>query len=128
MLLMALQACGGDKSKLLLKTWRIENLRYSQEVPPELKPQVDGWVSKMKDEFSLTYYKDGTYTTNLRDQKMKGTWKMGLTGNTITSTGSDGVPKDFKVVKLTDKEFTFETTEGDQKVIFDMVPAEKQEK
>lgn len=127
-MLLALQACSGDKSKMLTKTWRIENLRYLQDVPPELKPQVDGWVGKMKDAFTLTYYQDGTYETNLLDQKMKGTWKLDWTGKHISSVGADGKQVEYKIQKLTDTEYIFEMNIEKQVVIFEMVPAQKQDK
>jgi hypothetical protein len=119
---LLMQACT-NKSGLLIKSWRIEDLKYSEELSPDLRANVDNWIKEMKSSFKLTYNADGTYTTVLNDHTMKGTWKMNWNATKITSTGADGAPKEFKILELTDSKYAFETEEGKSKVTFVMIPA-----
>ena len=120
-----LQSCGQNKTALLAKTWKIEDLKYTQEIPEEMKPAITGWVSQMRESFSITYNTDGTYYTQLKEQKLEGKWKLNWNSSSITSTAKDGSTKVFHIKELTEKSFQFEAEEGGEKVIFIMIPATK---
>ncbi len=112
-----------NKSKLLAKTWMINNLKYTKEIPKEMQPTIDNSVNEMRQAFRITYNADGTYNTKMNGQSLKGTWKMNWNSTKMTSIASDGSSKDFKIVELTEDKFFFEADEGGEKVIFEMVPA-----
>jgi hypothetical protein len=112
-----------DKSKLLLKTWKVENLKYTETVPEEMQQQIDRSVAEIRNSFRLTYNADGTYTTESSGQVMKGTWKLNWNSTSITSRSDKGDTKDFKIMDLTEDKFTFKAMEGKSEVIFEMVPA-----
>ena len=120
--LCLLSGCANDKSAQLCRTWRIEDLKYTTEVPDQMKPQINNWVNEMKSAFTITYRPDHTYYTLLKNQKLEGQWKLNWNSSSITSTAHDGSVKVFQVKELTDANFTFEAEEGGEKVIFVMVP------
>lgn len=112
-----------DKSKLLTKTWMVESLKYSHEVPAEMQPQIDRSIEEMRKSFRLTYNADGTYNTQNNAQALTGKWKLNWNSSAVTSTSDKGEKKEFKIVELTDSKFTFKASEGGEEVTFEMVPA-----
>lgn len=123
--LLSIQSCGTSKEKLLLRTWRLENLKYTKEVPPALQPTIDRQIEVMKQSFRLTYNADGTYNTLNGDQKMVGKWKLNWSSSEITSTDDAGVTVVFKIKTLTENNFDFEAIVDKEKVIFMMIPEKK---
>jgi hypothetical protein len=121
--ILMMQSCGQNKTALLARTWRIEDLKYTQEIPEDMKPAITNWVNQMRESFTITYNADGTYYTQLKEQKLQGKWKLNWNSSTITSTAQDGSVKVFHVKELTETGFQFEAEEGGEKVIFIMVPA-----
>lgn len=122
-----LQSCGNDKSKLLAKTWRLQNLEYTREVPEELKPVVNAAIEQMRQNFSITYMADGTYITRQGAQEMKGKWKLNFNSGSITSTDDNGTTQTYKIKQLTEENFTFEAVMDGEKVIFVLIPAKTQQ-
>ena len=123
--LLSIQSCGSSKEKLLLRTWQLENLKYTKEVPPALQPTIDRQIEVMKQSFRLTYNADGTYNTLNGDQKMVGKWKLNWSSSEITSTDDAGVAVVFKIKTLTENNFDFEAIVDKEKVIFMMIPEKK---
>jgi hypothetical protein len=123
--ILMVQSCGQNKTALLAKTWKIEDLKYTQEIPEEMKPAITNWVNQMRESFTITYNTNGTYYTQFKEQKLEGKWKLNWNSSTITSTASDGSTKVFHIKELTEKSFQFEAEEDGEKVIFVMVPATK---
>lgn len=119
---VSFQSCGSDKAKLLLKTWQLENLKYTQEVPAALQATVEQQIAVMKQSFRLTYNPDGTYITMNGEQKMVGKWKLNWSGAEITSTDENGQEVVFKVKTLNETNFDFEAIVDKEKVLFMMVP------
>ncbi len=118
--LTTLSSCT-DKSKLVVGTWRIDDLKYKEAVAPELKPVTDNWVNMMKTSYTITYRADGTYTATLNNQPVDGKWKLNWNSTAMTSTGPDNQPKTFQVQELDNEKFEFRVDEGGQEVIFTMV-------
>lgn len=123
--LMAVQSCGSNKEKLLLKTWQLENLKYTKEVPPALQPAVDRQIAMMKESFKLTYNADGTYTTLNGEQKMIGKWKLNWSASEISSTDETGETVVFKIKELSETKFDFEAIVDNEEVIFMMIPSKQ---
>jgi hypothetical protein len=123
--LLSIQSCGSNKEKLLLRTWQLENLKYTKEVPPALQPTIDRQIEVMKQSFRLTYNADGTYNTLNGNQKMVGKWKLNWSSSEITSTDDAGVAVVFKIKTLTENNFDFEAIVNKEKVIFMMIPEKK---
>lgn len=113
-----------SKSQMLLKSWKVENLRYTKEVPEDLKPAIEHQINEMRKNFLLTYKADGTYTTTPNNQKLQGKWKLNWNSTKIETTSSQGELKDFTIEELTDKTFHFKVMEGKEEVTFLMVAAE----
>ncbi len=123
MFLLCLWGCT-DKSALLLRTWKLEDLRYGNEIPAGMKDQVDRAVNEMKGNFRLTYSGDGTYVSGMGNQTVKGTWKLNATSTKITSSTSHGERIDYDILELNKEHFIFKAMEGKQEVTFVMSPAE----
>jgi hypothetical protein len=124
LMLILLSGCR-DKSKLLVNTWTVSDLKYTSEIPKEMQASIDQSVENMKQSFRLTYNADGTYHTQMNDQVLNGKWTMNWNSSTLTSTTDQGGTKEFKVIKLSEDTFTFEADEGGEKVTFIMIPAKE---
>jgi PBP1b-binding outer membrane lipoprotein LpoB len=117
-----LNSCNGNKTKLIARSWKIKDLKYTEAVPPEMQSTVDNWVHMMEDSFTLTYKPNGTYISRLGKNNLQGKWNLNLTGSAIVSTAPDGNKTDFKIIELTPQNFNFEANQNGSKVIFEMVP------
>jgi len=106
---MLLTSCA-DKSKLLIKTWMVENLKYTTEVPVEMQEQIDRTIEEMRKSFRLIYNADGTYTTQNNEEVLKGTWKLNWNSSQITSISSNGDKKEYKILELTESKLVFKTS------------------
>lgn len=123
LVLFAFTSCK-NKSQMLLKSWKVENLKYTKEVPEDLKPAIEHQINEMRKNFLLTYNADGTYTTTLNNQNLQGKWKLNWNSTKIETTSSQGEVKDFTIEELTDKTFHFKVMEGKEEVTFLMVASE----
>lgn len=121
-LTIALSSCK-DKSPMLVRTWKLQDLKYTHEVPKEMQGTIDQSVNQLKQSFLLTYNADGTYSTKMGDNTLQGKWQLNWNSSKITSTTRQGDVKEYTVVDLSNDKFSFEATEGKEKVIFVMVPA-----
>src|SRR5579862_2504643 len=119
---MLLAGCE-DKSRLLVRTWKLDDFKYNTPVPKGLRETIDRSLDRMKDKFTLTYYADGTFTSKVDSNQIHGTWKLNAGSSIITSENDKGQKTDYHIVELTPQHFTFEAQEGKSTVIFVMVPA-----
>jgi hypothetical protein len=122
MALMLLSGCT-DKSPALVKTWKMQDFKYSREIPKDMQPAIDRSLNEMRNSFSLTYNADGTYTTKMNNNVLHGKWKLNWNSSKITSTTAQGEQKDYSIIELTDSKLSFEAMEGKDNVIFVMVAA-----
>lgn len=112
-----------NKSNLLVKTWMVDTLKYSREIPPEMQPQIDRAIDEIRQSFRLTYRADGTYETKNGADILTGTWKLNYNSTKITSYSSKGDEKTYDVLELSENKFTFKAIEGGEEVTFEMIPA-----
>lgn len=120
--LVLLTSCT-DKSTLLLKTWKIENLKYTTDIPAEMQPQIEKIIDDMRVSFRITYNADGTYKTLNGAESISGKWKLNWNSSSMYSTSDKGDSKTFKILELTSDKFVFRTDEGQEDIIYEMVPA-----
>lgn len=124
-----LQSCQ-SKAKLLVGTWRIESLKYEEELPAEMQVAVNNWVKSMEESYSITYKADGTFTATSAGQSTEGKWHLNWNNTQISNTGPDGKERNFEIVELSADKFVFKVSEETQSttgkksqvVIFAMVP------
>ena len=120
-LIMALSSCK-DKSTLLLRSWRLEDMKYTREIPKEMRPAFDRSIAEMKNSLRLTYHADGTYVTQVNQSELNGTWKLNWNSSKITSTSDSGEKKEYTIVELSSTRYSFKAMEGKNEVLFVMVP------
>jgi hypothetical protein len=121
--LLALLSCGADKSSLLVRTWKVKDLKYSQEVPEAMRPTIQHEIERLRKSYTITYNADKTYKALMDGTPTLGKWSLNFNSTKITSIGPDGKAVEYKILELTDKNFTFEAIEAGQKVIFILEPA-----
>ncbi|HWB62484.1 MAG TPA: lipocalin family protein [Chitinophagales bacterium] len=121
-ILFSLSGCK-DKSQLLLKTWKLEDMTYTSEVPKGMQSTVDKSVAEMKSSVLLTYNADGTYLTEMKDRQLHGKWKLNWNSSKLTSVDDNGNSVVYNIKELSDNKFSFIATEGKQEVLFVMAPA-----
>ena len=120
-LLLFVSACT-DKSNLLTRTWKITDLKYTKEVPEEMKPAIEKSVAEMRQSFRITYNADGTYSTAMGENQIAGRWKLNWNSSKLSVVTSTGESKEYGVMKLQEDAFAFKAIEGGEEVIFELVP------
>ena len=122
LVMISLASCQ-DKSTALVRTWKLQDLRYTKKIPDLMKPTIDNSIKEMKKAFSITYNPNGTYTTQFREKTMQGTWKLNFNSSTISVVTEGGQSQDYKILELNPSTYNFKAIENGQEVIFEMVPA-----
>ena len=112
-----------DKSSLLVRTWKLDDLQYTRAVSPVLQAGISGSIKDMKANVRLTYFADGTYKTILKTSELQGTWKLNWNSTKLTTMDDSGKAKDYSIIELSENKYKFEAMEEQEKVIFTMVPA-----
>jgi len=121
-MLISLASCQ-DKSTAIVRSWKLDNLRYTKNIPNSMRPTIQKSIDELKKSFVITYNADGTYFTQMKDQTLHGTWKLNFNSSQISVVTDNGTVKDYKILKLTPSTYSFKADENGQEVIFDMVPA-----
>jgi hypothetical protein len=101
-----------EKNTNILNTWRVEDVKFSTPVPPQMLPQVQAQIEMMKGNQRITYKQDGTTEEVQGTHTTKGDWEMSKNGKCIYSTNEMGQTARFIVVELTKDKFTYKLTTG----------------
>ncbi len=119
---ITLASCN-DKSKLLVNTWKIDDLKLSKPIPPQAQGFFQAMVQQMKDNVRLTYKADGTFTYQVADQTQNGKWTLSKDGKQLVSTDDKGHSITYTVVELTKDKFVSSSTDKGDTVTFFMSPS-----
>jgi 3-hydroxymyristoyl/3-hydroxydecanoyl-(acyl carrier protein) dehydratase len=57
---ISLSSCT-DKSKTLLNTWRVDNVKFNKPIPPQMQTYIQSQIDFMKSYQRTTYNADGTF-------------------------------------------------------------------
>lgn len=120
-LVFLLTGCS-DKSSSLARTWMVENLKYTKEIPADMQPAIDNSIAEMRNSFRITYNADGTYQTIMKENTLQGKWKLNWNSSKLSVVTNAGDSKQYDIVKLDESSFIFKALEGGEEVIFEMVP------
>lgn len=119
-----LTSCGENKKKLLARTWKIENVKISKEVPEEQKAIFEQMLAEMKQYLRLTYKADGSYVATFMGKSSEGKWELSKDQKEMTAIDEHGRPIKYKIVSLTKDRFEYVTDDSAQPVTFILVPGD----
>jgi len=122
--LFLLPGCKDDKAKLIVRIWKIEDIKVSAEIPEEQKQFFDAMLAQMKEFLRLTYNADGTYISDFMGKTNKGKWKMNDKQDEITAEDDSGKPMKYKIISLTKDRYEYVTMDEAQPITFVLVPGE----
>jgi len=122
LLLITMASCQ-DKTSALIRTWKLQDLRYTKTIPASLQPTIQKSIDDLKKSFIISYSPDGTYMTQMNNQTLHGTWKLNYNSSKISVVTDNGQAKEYTIVELTPESYKFKAEEGGQEVVFVMVPA-----
>ena len=120
--LMSLASCQ-DKSTALVRSWKLQDLKYTKKIPDMMKPTIQRSIDEMKKSFVISYSPDGSYTTIMGNKTMHGTWKLNFNSSKISVVTEGGQTVDYTIVQLSPSSYSFKAIENGQEVVFEMVPA-----
>ena len=89
-----------------------------------MKSSIDRTIAEEKKSFLIIYSPNGTYTTQMGNKTMQGTWKLNFNSTKISVVTESGQSVDYSIITLNPSSFSFKAMENGQEVIFEMVPAE----
>ena len=121
MIALTLTACT-DKSKMLVKTWRVEDIKLSKPVPPQAQAFFQNMLQQMKDNLHLTYKADGTSEIAMGERIMKGKWVLSKDAKQLTSTDDNGKTVNYIIIELSDKRFVYAAAEKGDTARFFLIP------
>jgi len=122
LVLISLAGCQ-DKTQALIRSWKLQDLRYTKKIPDALKPTIEKSINDLKKSFVITYSPDGTYITQMNQRTLHGTWKLNYNSSKISVVTDNGQSKDYSIIELTPGKYSFKANEDGQEVIFVMEPA-----
>src|SRR5580700_6444319 len=88
-IMILMMACK-NKSSSLLGTWRLKDLKYTQEVPQGMQATIDKSVEKLRNSLTLTYNADGTYESKMEKQVLRGNWKLNWNSSVVSVVTDQG--------------------------------------
>lgn len=104
---------------MLCRTWKFSNYRFEQEVPESFKGGIEQMAQQMRAQYQLTFYKDGTYESQVGDSKTRGTWSIDWRSSSITQQ-VDTTKTTYRIIELSETKYSFESDLSDSKVIIEM--------
>ena len=119
---VALASCS-DKSKLLVNTWKIDDVKPSKPIPPQAQAFFQSMVQQMKDNVRMTYKADGTFESQVADRKQTGKWTLSKDCKTLASTDDKGTTVNATVLELSKDKFVYYSTQNSDTVTFTMSPS-----
>ena len=122
LVLITMASCQ-DKSTALVRSWKLQDLRYTKKIPDMMKPTIEKSINELKKSFVITYNADGTYYTQMNDKTLHGKWKLNFNSSKISVVTDGGQAKDYTIMELNPSSYQFKADENGQEVIFVMVPA-----
>ena len=122
LLTLVLTSCN-DKSKLLVNTWKIDDLKLSKPIPPQAQGFFQSMLQQMKDNVRLTYKGDGTFTYQVGEQTQNGKWTIDKEKNQLISTDDKGKSVTYTIVELTKDKFVSSSSDKGDTVTFYMSPS-----
>jgi len=120
---MSLTSCE-NKKKLLARTWKIEDVKISKDVPEEQKAFFESMLAQMKQYLRLTYKLDGTYDAKFMGRSSAGKWVLSKDEKEMTATDESGRALKYKIITLTKDRFEYITSDSAQPVTFILVPGD----
>ena len=121
MIALSLTSCT-DKSKMLAKTWRVEDIKLSKPVPPQAQAFFQNMLQQMKDNLRLTYKADGSFEAAFGEKTSKGKWVLSKDAKQLTSTDDNGKTVNYIIVELSDKKFVYAAAEKGDTATFFLLP------
>ena len=98
-----------QKSDLIVGNWvftKALNKEVDEAGLAYMKAEVIG-------EWKLNFKSDGEFDTSMMGEKTNGTWKFNSTSNSITISGIEGGPQEFKILKSTKNELALKLGLGE---------------
>ena len=121
---MILSGCKENKKKLLFRTWKIEDVKISKDVPEEQKQFFEAMLAQMKQYLRITYKEDGTYMSEYMGKTNAGKWTMNKEENELQAEDSGGKKIKYKIITLTKDKFEYITADEAEPVTFILTPGE----
>ena len=109
---VSLSSCGDKSTKALYRTWRIENVKFSKPLPPQVQPMIQEKIEMMKGNDRITYNQDGTFEEVQNGKTIKGTWDYSKRNNCIYSTSDMGSTTKYSLIELVEDKFTYTMPNG----------------
>ena len=104
---ISLSSCNTDKNKDLYNTWRIENVKFSKPIPPQMQAYIQSQIDFMKSYQRTTFKADGTFDEVQGPKTAKGIWDASKDGKTIYSTDEMGKTVRYMITELTKDKLTY---------------------
>ena len=108
----------------MARTWKIQDIKLSKEVPQEAKAFFDKMLEDMKANLRLTYKADGNYEAAFNGRVTKGKWELDKDEKVMTATDENGKKVVYTISELTKDKFVYVTSEGQESATFILVPGE----
>ena len=103
---ISLSSCT-DKSKDLLTTWRVDNVKFNKPIPPQMQTYIQSQIDFMKSYQRTTYNADGTFDDVQGPKTAKGHWDLSKDGKVIYSTDEMGKTIRYMILELSKDKLTY---------------------
>jgi hypothetical protein len=116
-------SCSSDPNKLIVGTWRITDVKSTQEVKPEDKKAYDEAMDKMKASTTYNFKSDGTVEEKVNDQSNILKWSITKDGKTLEIRqlkGDDNSVIKENIKELTASKFVWEISSSEVTLTFTM--------
>ena len=119
---LTLASCN-DKAKMLVNTWKIDDIKLSKPIPPQAQGFFQSMLQQMKDQLRLTYKADGSFEAAFGERVSKGKWTLSKDQKQLTSSDETGKSVTYNIIELSKDKFVYATAEKDDTATFYLSPS-----
>jgi hypothetical protein len=101
LILFFIFSCGKEKSSDIVGTWKISEVSSSNEIPADLKADVEESLKEMKESYLLVIKPDSTFEHTISGSTSKGRWNLSPDSKKLTLTYEDGKTEVSNIAELT---------------------------
>ncbi len=106
-------SCSESPSKMIIGTWKIDNIETTEEIPEEHKEMYKKMMDEMKKSSSFTFNEDGTLETKISEKNTTGKWSLNDDGKTLTVEEDNGKTNTSTIQEISSSKIVF-TDESDK--------------
>jgi|GEM_PF-4251258 hypothetical protein len=106
--------------ELIVKTWKLSNIKYEREISEDVKPIIEAQIQALRETFRLEYKADKTYHSHsVKDET--GKWQLNADSMLLKHIDSN-YTQTYKIELITNDSLHLKTTLQTETITLQLIP------